>query len=305
MVRIARDDDGTIDRSRALPRPHRRRDRAQERAKHPKSAAGPSDALTGLGTRAALISLPRCRARWISSVRRSRCSISSVSRRSTTASGQNGGDALLVALVERIEAGVAVETGRNPRAAVPGRRRHVRGDARPMFPIPSASAAHLRHDERAVLRSMAARSMFPASVGVAVGSQVGPRTRSSVQCRTRARRSQARRRKPRRALHGRARQESKPAIRWRSIPTCGARWSATRSRSTISRSSAEGRRDRRLRSAAALASSADRHDPARRIRRARRTQRSHRQSWPPRACARRRRTSRAGSNSFRRGRRST
>ena len=85
---------------------------ARKNAETSDVAAGPSDALTGLGTRAALISFLDAAPEGL---KRSALALFDIERFKVIndSLGQNGGDALLVALVERIEAGLASKPGIN------------------------------------------------------------------------------------------------------------------------------------------------------------------------------------------------
>lgn len=85
---------------------------ARKNAETSDVAAGPSDALTGLGTRAALISFLDAAPEGL---KRSALALFDIERFKAIndSLGQNGGDALLVALVERIEAGLASKPGIN------------------------------------------------------------------------------------------------------------------------------------------------------------------------------------------------
>ena len=207
---------------------------ARKNAETPKRPPGRATSLTGLGTRAALISFLDASP---DGLKRSALALFDVERFKAIndSLGQHGGDALLVALVERVEAGLVARPGTlaagssaSAAACLPWRETDVADLAsfgRRIFDMLSAPF----FDQRA-------RDLCPGQRRRRGGIEGGARPRSSVQRRTRAGRSQARRREPRRALLRHARQSARRAIRLRSIPICGARSSATRSKSTISRS---------------------------------------------------------------------
>jgi len=143
---------------------------ARKIAEKSESAAGPSDALTGLGTRAALISYLDASP---DNLKRSALALFDIERFKAIndSLGQHGGDALLVALVERVEAGLASRPGLSR-----GRLFRVGGG---MFAVTQADVADAEAFGRRVFEMMAApfsineREIYvQASLGVAVGSQV-------------------------------------------------------------------------------------------------------------------------------------
>ena len=143
---------------------------ARKNAEAPEASAGPSDILTGLGTRAALISFldspsdgPKRSALALFDVERFKAINDSL--------GQHGGDALLVALVERVEAGLVARIG-----APRGRLFRVGGG---MFAVAETDVADLTTFGRRVFDLLSApfsingRDIYVhASVGVAAGSKV-------------------------------------------------------------------------------------------------------------------------------------
>jgi diguanylate cyclase (GGDEF)-like protein/PAS domain S-box-containing protein len=143
---------------------------ARKNAETPQ-AAGPSDILTGLGTRAALISfLDSSR----DGLKRSALALFDVERFKAIndSLGQHGGDALLLALVERVEAGLVARPG-----APRGRLFRVGGG---MFAVAETDVADLSAFGRRVFDMLSApfsingRDIYVhASVGVAAGSKVG------------------------------------------------------------------------------------------------------------------------------------
>src|SRR5262245_52296766 len=143
---------------------------ARKSAEKSEAASGPSDALTGLGTRAALISYLDASPE---SLKRAALALFDIERFKTIndSLGQHGGDALLVALVERIEAGLAQRPGLSR-----GRLFRVGGG---MFAVTQSDVANLDAFGRRVFEMMAApfsihdREIYvQASLGLAVGSEV-------------------------------------------------------------------------------------------------------------------------------------
>ena len=143
---------------------------ARKNAETPEVAAGPSDVLTGLGTRAALISFLDSSP---DGPKRSALALFDVERFKTIndSLGQHGGDALLLALVERIEAGLVARPG-----APRGRLFRVGGG---MFAVAETDIADLGIFGRRVFEMLSApfsisgREIYvQASVGVAAGSKV-------------------------------------------------------------------------------------------------------------------------------------
>ena len=129
----------------------------------PETAAGPSDALTGLGTRAALISFLDASP---GGLKHSALALFDIERFKAIndSLGQHGGDTLLLALVERIETGL----GR-------GRLFRVSGG---MFAVAETGVADLAAFGRRIFDLMSApfsisgREIYvQASVGVAAGSK--------------------------------------------------------------------------------------------------------------------------------------
>ena len=158
---------------------------ARKNAETSEAAAGPSDALTGLGTRAALISFLDAAPEGL---KRSALALFDIERFKAIndSLGQNGGDALLVALVERIEAGLASKPGINR-----ARLFRVGGG---MFAVTETDVADPISFGRRIFDMMSApffdqwpRDLCPGQRRRRGRIEVGPRARSSVQCRTRAR----------------------------------------------------------------------------------------------------------------------
>jgi diguanylate cyclase (GGDEF)-like protein/PAS domain S-box-containing protein len=142
---------------------------ARKNAETSEVAAGPSDALTGLGTRAALISFLDAAPEGL---KRSALALFDIERFKAIndSLGQNGGDALLVALVERIEAGLASKPGINR-----ARLFRVGGG---MFAVTETDVPDPISFGRRIFDMMSApffingREVYvQASVGVAVGSK--------------------------------------------------------------------------------------------------------------------------------------
>jgi diguanylate cyclase (GGDEF)-like protein/PAS domain S-box-containing protein len=142
---------------------------ARKSAAPQEAAPGPTDALTGLGTRAALISFldaaPEGLKRWVLAL----FDIEPF-KAINDSLGKSGGDALLVAMVERIEAGLASLPGSN--RAKPFR---VGGG---MFAVTEMDVADAISFGRRIFDMMSApffingREIYiQASVGVAVGSK--------------------------------------------------------------------------------------------------------------------------------------
>src|SRR5262245_8947400 len=131
---------------------------------------GPIDPLTGLGTRAALISFLDAQP---DSLKRTALALFDIERfRAINDSlGQNGGDSLLLALVERIETALSAKPGTNG-----GRLFRVGGG---MFAVTELDVADLSAFGRRTLEMMSqpfsidGREIYvPASVGVGAGSKV-------------------------------------------------------------------------------------------------------------------------------------
>jgi diguanylate cyclase (GGDEF)-like protein/PAS domain S-box-containing protein len=130
---------------------------------------GPSDALTGLGTRAALISYLDASA---DSLKRSALALFDIERFKAIndSLGKSGGDALLVAVVERVEAGLASKPGaQRPRLFRVGGA---------MFAVADADIADVTVFGRRIVDLMSAPFFIngreihiQASVGVAVGKK--------------------------------------------------------------------------------------------------------------------------------------
>ena len=149
-------------------------------------AAGPSDALTGLGTRAALITFLDAAP---DGLKRSALALFDIERFKAIndSLGQSGGDALLMSpWSSAIEAGLASKPGVNR-----ARLFRVGGG---MFAVTETDVPDPVSFGRRILDMMSApffingREIYVhASVGVAVGVEGRPRSRSSVQCRARAR----------------------------------------------------------------------------------------------------------------------
>jgi diguanylate cyclase (GGDEF)-like protein len=134
------------------------------------SSAGPSDALTGLGTRAALLS-------WMDAapddLKRSALALFDIDRFRVIndSLGQHCADALLVALAERVEAGQAARPGANP-----GRLFRIGGG---MFAVAALDVPDLVGFGRRILEQMkqpfsiSGREIYvPVSVGVAAGAKI-------------------------------------------------------------------------------------------------------------------------------------
>jgi diguanylate cyclase (GGDEF)-like protein/PAS domain S-box-containing protein len=143
---------------------------ARKSAETQESAVGPSDALTGLGTRAALISFLDAAP---DSLERAAVALFDIERFKAIndSLGQHGGDALLVALVERVEAGLTSWPGLNR-----GRLFRVGGG---MFVVTQVDVADVEAFGRRIFEMTSApfsihdREIFvQTSVGVAVGSDV-------------------------------------------------------------------------------------------------------------------------------------
>jgi PAS domain S-box-containing protein len=174
---------------------------ARRNAETSDSASGPSDALTGLGTRAALISYLDASP---DGLKRSALALFDIERFKAIndSLGQHGGDALLVALVGRIESGLAAKPG-----ARRGRLFRVSGG---MFAVTEVDVADLAgfgrrvfdDDERALL-DQRPRIYVQSSVGVAVGSAVD-RGRDLLFNAERALGEEARRERNRATLFGHA-----------------------------------------------------------------------------------------------------
>ena len=143
---------------------------ARKNTEAPEQTLGPSDALTGLGTRAALLSFLDTSP---DGVKRSALALFDVERFKAIndSLGQHGGDALLLALTERVEAGLV------PRPGAPrGRLFRVGGG---MFAVAETDVLDLVAFGRRVFDILSApfsingRDIYVhASVGVAAGSKV-------------------------------------------------------------------------------------------------------------------------------------
>ena len=141
---------------------------ARKNAETSEVAAGPSDALTGLGTRAALLSFLDASPE---SLKRSALALFDIEpfKAINDSLGKSGGDALLIALVERIETGLASRKGTNR-----GRLFRVGGG---MFAVTELDVADVNGFGRRVFDmlsppfSISGRDVYvQSSVGVAVGS---------------------------------------------------------------------------------------------------------------------------------------
>jgi diguanylate cyclase (GGDEF)-like protein/PAS domain S-box-containing protein len=142
---------------------------ARKKNEATETASGPSDSLTGLGTRAALISYLDSEP---DNIKRSALALFDIDRfrHINDSLGQSGGDTLLGALVERIETALAAKTG-----TTRGRLFRVGGG---MFAVAEMDVADLNAFGRRILDALrqpftiTGRDIYvPASVGVAAGSQ--------------------------------------------------------------------------------------------------------------------------------------